>query len=189
MQQELFEGLQVQRPRGGRLPLPIFQERVLTLRVAQEDLVCGALILLLLMLGGFCVGVERGKQLVSAPQLGVTVHLAEQVEPSVQASIAGKQLDAEPAPAVLPASAPPAPQGAPSGSGYVIQLASYSGAGTAQAQAQRLRSRGVQARVIRQGKYFELRAVGYRSQEEARASLAALRRLYRDAFIKRVSSS
>ena len=84
--------------------------------------------------------------------------------------------------------AAPVPAVVPSGPTYVIQLASYSGALTARGEADRLRKKGVVTRVIKQGRYFELRAVGFGSQDEARASLVGLRKIYRDAFIKRLSS-
>ncbi|MCM8811856.1 MAG: SPOR domain-containing protein [Candidatus Omnitrophica bacterium] len=72
---------------------------------------------------------------------------------------------------------------------YVIQLASYVGVHSAQAEADRLRRQGFNPRVIKQGKYYELRVVGYRSKMEAMDKLATLRKTYHDGFVKRLSSS
>jgi hypothetical protein len=70
----------------------------------------------------------------------------------------------------------------------VIQLASYNGERSAREEAARLSKRGIQAQVIPQGRYFELRAVGFRTRAEAKGALGALSKTYRDAFIKRLSS-
>ena len=58
----------------------------------------------------------------------------------------------------------------------------------AQQEARRLAKSGVRAQVVKQGKYLELRAVGYRSKQEAKSALAGLRTKYPDAFMKRVSN-
>jgi cell division septation protein DedD len=210
MQQELFEDLQAKKNRGNRQPFPLFPGRFVTLKVAYEDIVCGVLILVLLLLGGFSIGVERGKQLVTAPAVLLPMLAQERAvspepkpQPEADPPPEGKPDVAEVptetqlvrATLTAPVSPPkpvkkaePVPAVISSGPTYVIQLASYSGARTARGEADRLRKKGVVARVIKQGRYFELRAIGFRSQDEARASLVDLRKIYRDAFIKRLSS-
>ena len=201
MQQELFSELS-RKPesRPSRFHFPLFPGRFLTVKVAYEDLVCGLLSLVLLLLGGFCLGVERGKQLGAS---GVSVVLPLITQETQDASETGSGApagsletgltqEALTVPVGVPKPAVPAARGpilANAGQLYVIQLASYVGARSARSEAERLRRRGVQTRVIKQGRYFELRAVGFRSREEARVSLITLRKTYRDAFIKRVSSS
>lgn len=201
MRTELFEDLETQQ-KSKRFHIALFPGRFLAFKVAYEDLVCGVLIFVLLLLGGFCLGVERGKQLAGFGRGGIVpVLVAQESQDVSEPTTAVPQADAEtrfvqetlPAPvrrAVSEAPAAPQPAAEVGGrEGYVIQLASYSGARTAQDESERLKRKGVRTRVIKQGRYFELRAVGFRSREEARVSLAALRKIYRDAFIKRVSSS
>ena len=70
---------------------------------------------------------------------------------------------------------------------YVIQLASFVDSQVAQVEAQRLRRSGFNALVIKQGKYLELRVIGYRSRSDAMSSLLLLRKMYHDGFVKRLS--
>ena len=62
MQPELFDNLQAPQPR--RFQSPLFPSRFLRVRIAYEDLIFGGLSLVLVLLAGFCIGVERGKKLV-----------------------------------------------------------------------------------------------------------------------------
>ena len=186
MQPELFQELELQ-PRSHRFQMPLFPSRFLRLRVAYEDLIFVVLILVLLLLAGFCLGVERGKRLAVVP-------LAPIVAPAVVQGVQGVQGES-PVVATAPLAVLSEAQRVPlaaaessSGQQYVIQLASYLDLKAAAAEAQRLGHRGFKAQVVRQGKYYELRVVGYRSREQASVPLAALRRTYRDGFIKRISS-
>ena len=62
-QPELFQDLPTeQKPK--RFQLPSIAGRFLRVKVAYEDLIFLTLAILLVMLGGFCLGVERGKRLV-----------------------------------------------------------------------------------------------------------------------------
>ena len=183
MQPELFQELELQ-PRSHRFQMPLFPSRFLRLRVAYEDLIFVALILVLLLLAGFCLGVERGKRLAVVP-------LAPGAVPAVVQGVQGESPVVATAPLAVLSEAQRAPLAAAessSGQQYVIQLASYLDLKAAAAEAQRLGHRGFKAQVVRQGKYYELRVVGYRSREQASVPLAALRRTYRDGFIKRISS-
>ena len=196
-QPELFPDHPSQpRPRGFKLfSLP---GRFLRLRLAYEDLLFGALALLLVVLGGFCLGVERGKQLTGMrPALLTTQGIATAGEATVAPGTAGPGApESRKAPRPVPVipvgmTAVPAAQSLSSaerqGAGsYVIQLASYTNEGPAREEVRRLEKRGVRAQVVPQGRYFEVRAVGFRSREEAKGALSSLRQVYRDAFLKRV---
>lgn len=190
----LFEDLPSEpRPRRFQIfPLP---GPFLRLRLAYEDLLFCALALLLVVLGGFCLGVERGKQLVPQPALVGIQGMATAGEEAPSRASARKR-----PPPVIPVGVTPVPVAGANGSGttvlgpaaragpYVLQLASYTAERVAQEEVRRLGKQGVQAQVIRQGRYFELRAIGFRSREEAKEALTGLRRIYRDAFLKRVGS-
>lgn len=198
-QSELFKDLQTeQRPK--HFQFQNFPGRFLRLRVAYEDAVFVLLGLMLVVLGGFCFGVERGKSLGPQPQPILATGLAtarENVPVLVSARpeegiarLSGQRKAIPVIPAAMPVAAPdPVPAAAASAEGeFVIQLATYVGQGAAQEEVRRLAKKGIQARVLKQGKYLELRALGYRSKAEAKAALAGLRVSYPDAFLKRVST-
>ncbi len=180
VQGELFPELQTE-PHQRRAHPALFPHRFLRMRVAYEDLIFMGLALILVLLAGYCLGVERGKRL--SPQVHPLTasdnHRAASVEefPVASSGVAGseapKGVSVEAAPAGL----------------FVIQLASYLDQQAAELEARRLKRQGFSAQVIKQGRYFELRAVGYRSKAEAAASLAALRNTYHDGFIKRIESN
>ncbi|MBI3322786.1 MAG: SPOR domain-containing protein [Candidatus Omnitrophica bacterium] len=192
----------------------MFPGRFLRVRVAYEDLIFGTLALALVLLGGFCLGVERGKRLgvgvaplADAGNVGVaSAQVARERLEAPRISAAPRKIERKP-PMVLPreevAALPVIRVSTPVVTGsalttsdardqaagaYVIQLASYNGERSAKEEAGRLSKRGVKAQVIPQGKYFELRAVGFRTRAEAKGALSALTPTYRDAFIKRLSS-
>ncbi len=177
MQPELFPNLPVSsEPKNGYPAL--FPRRYLRIRVAYENLIFSSLALLLALLAGFCVGVERGKRLVSPPGLEHRVASEKAVLPlgRVVPAIASIQ---------PPVAAGPVKR---EGGSYAIQLASYLDAKVAQAEADRLKRRGLNAQVIRQGRYYELRIVGFRVRTEALTVLASLKKTYQDSFVKRLSS-
>ncbi len=169
---------------------PLFPHRFIRVRVAYEDLIFSVLSLVLILLAGFCLGVERGKRLV-VPDVPAEERLAVQrqvvlpVQIRAVAEVPVKETvsSSTEVPVRVPAVSVSGPEGP-----YAIQLASYVTPLAAQAEADRLRRLGFTARVIKQGKYFELRVVGYRSKSEASGSLAMLRKTYHDSFIKRLSS-
>lgn len=201
-QPELFKDLpSEQKPK--RFQLAHFPGRFLRFRVAYEDAVFTLLGLILVLLAGFCVGVERGKRMGPEPAVfnlaGVAtarennpVTEAPPVMPSAaRASAPRKALPVIPA-GVSPAPAPAvrADAAAPAGSkgGFAIQLATYVGQDAAQEEVKRLVKRGIRAQVLKQGRYYELRAGGYRSKSEAKQALVTLRGNYPDAFMKSVST-
>ncbi len=205
-QPELFPGEQQQK-RPGRFQMPVFAGRFLRVRVAYEDLIFGTLAVALVLLAGFCLGIERGKRLGVVPLMadagvGAATAQASQEGPEISAPAASRKAPAtrpsHPGGGALPVirvSTPVVSGSAVSKSeasdlaegAYVIQLASYNGQLSAREEAARLSKRGVRTQVIPQGRYHELRAVGYRTRAEAKAALATLTKTYRDAFIKRLS--
>lgn len=175
MQPELFEDLQGIYPKPRRSQPPLFPSRFVRLRVAFEDLIFMGLSLVLLMLGGFCVGVERGKQLTLAR--AAPMGLSPVVLASAELSVPVFPQPLQPEVGIT----------AGSEGSFAIQLASYIGSRAAQAEAHRLRQQGFKAEVVEQGKFFELRVSGYHSRNEALTQLVRLKRTYHDAFIKQLS--
>ena len=199
-QPELFKDLQPgQKPK--QFQLSSFPGRFLRLRVAYEDAVFTLLGLVLVVLAGFCLGVERGKHLGPQPEVLQTAGIATARENKpapdpirLKEPATALALSAEPRKVlpVIPASVPAAIRGPGSASqadeAFAIQLATYVGQQAAQQEVRRLAQKGVRAQVLKQGRYLELRAVGYRSKPAAKAALASLRTMYPDAFLKRVSN-
>ncbi len=185
MQPDLFGDLRAEPHSRGFQP-PLFPHRFIRLRVAYEDLIFSVLGLILLLLGGFCFGVERGKQLevhpvVAAPQPNV-------VPPPVMAIPAPSvKVVVVPTQSVVSRAAAKANSKSGAGGAYAIQLASYVDAQSARIESDRLRRRGLDPRVVKQGKYFELRLAGYRSRAEAMVLLSQLKKVYHDGFIKHLS--
>ena len=196
LQPELFDLPSDQKPK--HFQFANFPGRFLRLRVAYEDVVFTLLGLVLVVLAGFCLGIERGKHL--GPQLQIvsdagvaTARESVAIPEAVRAEVPAPVQPRRPIP-VIPAAVPMAPWPAPdapvpAGGGFAIQLATYTGPEMAQQEVRRLAKKGVGAQVLKQGKYLELRAVGYRSKQEAKSALAGLRKMYPDAFLKRVSTS
>lgn len=196
IQPELFENLSPEQKPRPSLWLA-FPGRFVQLKVAYEDMVLGSLSVLLVLLAGFCLGVERGKRLnlpeVSEP---ASVGIATAGEGTIPNKVlsGAASAPAKPLP-TIPASVPQKLSGSETGSSpdlkgsFSIQLASYVGQESAQVEAERLRRRGITVQVVHQGKYYELRAVGFRSWSEAKASLGSLKKVYPDAFIKRLALS
>ena len=210
-QPELFQDLPDEQKRN-HFQVPHFPGRFFRFRVAYEDAVFTLLGLILLVLAGFCVGVERGKDLGPQPVVMGSVDVAAasgsrttDLGP-VAAASGSRTTTAGPAPKeisvpasermvpVIPAGVPPiapVPAGmetpsSGSGGSFVIQLATYVGQDAAQVEIRRLSKKGTSAQVLKQGKYYELRAVGYRSKSDAKQALEILRQMYPDAFLKRV---
>ena len=156
---------------------PLFPHRYIRLRMAYEDLIFCSLSLVLVLLAGFCLGVERGKRISGAP-----VPVAE-----APIAVPSPLREVNLAPVIVEQRAVPVQTLTPGGP-YAIQLASYVGMDAAQVEAKRLQRLGFMPRVIRQGKYYELRVIGYHTRDEASGSLATLKKTYHDSFIKRLSS-
>lgn len=199
LQPELFQDLQSEQ-KSKQFEFSPFAGRFLRVKVAYEDAVFTVLGALLVILAGFCLGVERGKQLGPQPQIIKTVGIATAREstpvavaaavPPVRPAVAArKPIPVIRAAAVPVAVAAPVAETGPKAVGdFAIQLATYVGPEAAQQEVRRLAKKGIQSQVLKQGKYLELRAVGYRTKAEAKAAVATLRKMYPDAFLKRVST-
>jgi len=190
MQPDLFGDLRAEPHSRGFQP-PLFPHRFIRLRVAYEDLIFSALGLILLLLGGFCLGVERGKQLELHPTADAAVAAPQPnaVQPPIMA-IPAPSVKAVVVPTEAVVNRPAAKVNSKRDAGggpYAIQLASYVDAQSARVEADRLRRRGLDPRVVKQGKYFELRLAGYRSRSEAMVPLSQLKKVYHDGFIKHLS--
>ena len=196
-QPELFRDLPSdQKPK--HFQFANFPGRFLRLRVAYEDAVFTLLGLVLVVLAGFCIGVERGKRLGPQAEIvsaeGVATARENVPVPGTARTVAVAPAQPRKPIPIIPAAVPAAPQSAseaplPAGGGFAIQLATYTGQEMAQQEVLRLTKKGVRAQIIKQGKYLELRAVGYRSKQEAKTALAGLRAKYPDAFLKQVSNN
>ncbi len=191
LQPELFDDLQPQQ-RPKHAPFSAFPGRFLRLKVAYEDVLFATLGLVLVLLAGFCLGIERGKRLVTSQQMGREVlgtAAAGEGAGEVPASRTAEVVRVAPAiPATVPVAPPDLAERREAEGSYAIQLASYMGIQSAQSRTQWLSRQGIKCQVLKQGVYYELRAVGFSSRDEAEKALAGLRKTYQDAFIKRLSS-
>ena len=151
--------------------------------MAYEDAIFFGISLLLVLLAGFCVGVERGRHL-AASQVTAAPQAKESAAAPQDLSVAAASVPAKGETASRVAAAVPAQFQA----SYAIQLASFVDKQIAQTEAQRLHRLGFSPQIVKQGKYYELRVSGYRSREDALGPLATLRKTYRDGFIKKLSS-
>ena len=176
MQPELFNDLVPGRELRRQIHPPLFPSRFLRIRVAYEDLIFSVLALILVLLAGFCLGVERGKWMTQSPRTQVRSPVIEQVARM-----------GDPAPlSVVQRPTGAVARAVPRQGPYAIQLASYLNEPPAQAEADLLRRKGFNAQVVKQGKYFELRVSGYSQRSEAVTALATLKKTYHDGFVKRI---
>ena len=176
MQPELFNDLVPVRGLRRQSHPPLFPSHFLRVRVAYEDLIFSVLAIILILLAGFCLGVERGKWITQGPQSLVRPLVLEQV---------ARRSDPVPLRVVQRQTAAVA-QAVQLQGPYAIQLASYLNEAPAQAEADLLHRKGFNAQVVKQGKYFELRVSGYNQRSEAVTALATLKKTYHDGFVKRI---
>ncbi len=171
----------------------------------MEYMVIIAIGVLVLMIISYAIGVERGKRLpvdrvVSAEQATlseektedfVITHVEKIVEESSfdeevkaqkereAALLAGKEEEKAAASQAVKEAVPPAP------SAYVIQLASFKKKSSADEEIDRLRRKGVDARIARKGEWYQVYASGYNTIEEARRARAGLMEDYPDCYIRK----
>ena len=171
MQPELFQDLEA-TSKQKRFQTPLFPNRFLRVRIAYEDIIFSALSFILVLLAGFCIGVEKGKHLQQNSQtisMAAPLPLEETHPPPPLKPTPVKQVETK------------------AGENYVIQAASFVDNASAQVERERLARKGFNAQIVKQGKFFELRVIGYRSKNDAQISLVNLKKIYRDSFIKRLS--
>lgn len=152
--------------------------RFLVLRVAYEDLLLAAIAAVMVLVVGFCFGVERGKRLVvaSVPAASVPAPAVPTPMTTMPAAVV------PPLPARVPLSQPkPA-----AGGRYVVQVASFTARDQAEHARTRLSRYGVQASVLTKGKYHVLYAAGFQTYAQATATADRLRSTYRDCFVRKL---
>jgi len=205
LQPELFHEFQqaATRPWWARRWRP--PQRYLILRVAYEDLILAAIGGLMILVLGFCAGVERGKRMtVASALLGSPGSLAP------TAPVAGPVVRPPVAPATMPVRPPvaqPTPRpsagtkvaGYSSGGGvpvqwtgrargpsarYVVQVASFIDRHAATVAQTRLTQRGFRATVVSRGRYHVLYAEGFSTHAQAAQAADRLRKAYRDCFVR-----
>lgn len=195
-QPELFGEFQQARPTpwwGRRWRLP---QRFLVLRMAYEDLILAAVGALMVVVLGFCAGVERGRHLVvaqAAGELSVTSTVAvspRPVAPSVPMPVV--PLPAMPRPPLARPSQAASPtkvaQSAPAvGSRYVVQVASFADRPSAEAAQRRVTQHGLQGTVAAKGRYYVLYASGFSTYAQASEAASQLRQAYQDCFVRKLT--
>jgi len=164
--------------------------RFLVLRVAYEDLLLTAIAAIMVLVVGFCLGVERGTRLVVALATPAAAHLSTVPAPAVIVPPLAPALPVRP-PIVQPRPAaavavPTKVADAPSDSRYVVQVASFTARDQADAARSRLSQYGVQVSVVTKGKYHVLYASGFSTYAQATATADRLRPTYRDCFVRKL---
>ena len=167
-------------------------QRFLVLRLAHEDMVLGAIGAIMVVMLGFCVGVERGKRIVVAsvtpipaalPPVGATPML-----PAIRPPMAQPRVVAPAAAGGSGAATVGSPVSGPTkvvSSRYVVQVATYTARDQAVAAQGRLSQRGVTAALATKGKYHVLYASGFATYAQATAAADRLRTTYRDCFVRK----
>ena len=206
-QPELFGQFQQARPTpwwGRRWRLP---QRFVVLRLAYEDLVLAAVGALMVVVLGFCAGVERGRYLVVAqvaPQglpsvpgeptsaVSVSTRPVAPVAPLVPAPVAPRPLQMGPRPPLAKplhtASPTKVAQSAPATGGrYVVQVASFSDRPSAEAAQRRVTQQGLQGMVAAKGRYYVLYASGFSTYAQASEAASQLRQAYQDCFVRKLT--
>lgn len=150
--------------------------RFLVLRVAYEDLLLTAIAAVMVLVVGFCLGVERGKRVVVA--------LAT---PAVAQPLPAPAVSVPPVVPALPVRSPIVPpKPAAADSRYIVQVASFTVRDQAEAARTRLSGYGVQASIVTKGKYSVLYASGFSTYAQATATADRLRPTYRDCFVRKL---
>jgi len=205
-QPELFGEFQQARPTpwwGRRWRLP---QRFVVLRLAYEDLVLAAVGALMVVVLGFCAGVERGRHLVVQSAAGPAVTPAVSVSTRPSAPVAPLVPALLPAPAVVAprplhmAPRPPLAQPSQSASAtkvaqnastptgrYVVQVASFADRPSAEAAQRRVTQHGLQGTVAAKGRYYVLYASGFSTYAQASEAASQLRQAYQDCFVRKLT--
>ncbi len=134
-------------------------------------------------LAAYSFGIEQGKR-IAMPIVQTAAPLLPQRAAVPQAAPLKQPVTAAPVQAPKPASTPVKPdilQG-----GYAIQLASYQGLQQAQKEAAALKKKGLQAYVLKKGKYSVLYVGTYTTKTTAQSMLSQLKKRYHDCIIRRL---
>lgn len=169
-------------------------QRQVVVALAQEDLILAAIGGLMVVVVGFCLGVERGKRLdvvVSGPSSVTTAPVAT-VLPQQPVVLPAMKIPA--APMVqnikeMPQKTKMAQaQNVSTRGAYVVQVASFAGPQEAENARRRLTQRGIPASVAEKGKYHVLYAGGYSTYAQAVDAAGQLKSAYRDCFVKKLTT-
>ena len=168
-------------------------QRFVVLRLAHEDLILGVIGALMVVIVGFCLGVERGKQLVVARADSSPAAVPAIASPApLLAAPTVPVTPVIPAPRLIPPSASQAPTRTrvadASEDRYVVQVASFADRAEAEASRARLAKQGVGASVAAKGRYYVLFAGGFSTYAQATEAAGHLRDSYRDCFIRKLTS-
>ena len=178
-------------------------QRFLVLRIGYEDVVLAAIGGLMVVVLGFCLGVERGRSIAFARASSDTREAVPAVRSApieVPASVLAPALpippristDSPTRPAALRTKVAAASGGrttalaGPEAGRYVVQVASFADREAAETARTRLAGKGFRASVVTKGRYYVLFAGGFATYAQATESANRLRGAYRDCFIRKL---
>ena len=148
-----------------RSPLAIYPEHILTMLI----------VLFILCVLAFSMGVWRGKSIKNINKISKTISLDNAQRPSTTAVKTEVQ--------VLQhdkgiAKDPKKP--------YTIQLVAYKNKDRAFEEVNHLKTRGYHSRIITRGGFYQVCVGQYKNLKEAKRDMKALRKRYKDCFLRRI---
>lgn len=163
------------------------------IKIPIEYTVISAIALLVLVIISYAVGVERGKSFS-----GVRPVEVQEITP-----FADEQTTRETADEDLPEEMPspeiaekPAEEKVKeeaekevtvsAEAGYVVQLASFRNERSARDEVNKLKRKGVEARMEKRGEWYQVYAAGYRTIQEAKRAKVELAADYKDCYIRQL---
>lgn len=183
-QQELFEQFSGASKKPERFPALSRTQKPLLVTTNMEQLLMGAILLILVLCGVFFLGVLRGKSLARPAPLSVRAAAAPVSR--IDAAQPRSAAPATNAPAVITPPEPIRPSGAAvSAKPYTIQLVTHRKKEFAETEMKTLQNAGFISTIIPSGEYFQVCAGQYASKEEARKDLARFSAKYKDCFLRR----
>ena len=177
-------------------PLPRFKD----LTLSGENIIVVSIVFVMLVLISFCLGVEKGKELVQVPRLidknvPAILPLKRQglprekmPSPSIYKEEASKNINSQPskiseaqknnnAPASVPQLMP---------RGFTIQVASYKSEKYAAKEANNIKQKDMDIFVLPKGSHQILCVGKFEKKEDALALLSRLKGRYKDCLIRRL---
>jgi cell division septation protein DedD len=198
-QNELFEefkakegGLRLFKSQKG-----LAQNKIFLFQFSIEKLVIMLIAFVLIIILTFCIGVERGKYVVGAPKTIVTVKEVKQppVPVKQQAPVYSQQVKSNiavapiapvrltpvrPVPVATNINNPVVHRG----DLYTIRIATYINKKSAADESSRLRQIGFPAYIKVSDKFYMICVGDYADKKQADKALAALKKMYKDVYIK-----
>jgi len=163
----------------------------LYLHLPLENIIFIAIIIIMGVIVSFALGVERGKRLNKTAEETPETQTAEQTTtlPSniKHADIAEGQpsSDADKSTDFAPASEDTVRTEGVTQKSYTIQLISYKQKRLAEREIDKLQKKGVEAYIIRSGKWYQICAGDYDSVDEAKHDLKKFEDHYKGCFIRK----